>query len=310
MQRYLLRANALTAILLIASVTLAQASDPATSLGAPASQSSDRMIDVPLGPAVKVTIERRGQIVLIGINRPDVRNRLDPDTIEALGRAYFDFNRDSSLRAAVLFGYGASFCRGLDVEAFKEVASGKRALLNGDGFIDPYARKQPALTKPLVVAVHGDTWNGGHELFLAADVRVAAENTEFGQDENLHGRFPGGGATVRFPREAGWGNAMRYILTGEHWTAQQAYRMGLVQEVSPTPESALDRAITIAERIATNGPLGVQRSLASAHSAIDSAEAETLSKVAQQNRSLYKTRDFQEGRDAEAEGRPPVYLGR
>jgi enoyl-CoA hydratase len=82
------------------------------------------------------------------------------------------------------------------------------------------ARTMPILSKPLVVVVHGDTWNMGHELYLVADIRVAAADTRFGQDENTHGRFPGGGATIRFVREAGWGNAMRYILSGAHWSAE------------------------------------------------------------------------------------------
>jgi enoyl-CoA hydratase/carnithine racemase len=91
---------------------------------------------------------------------------------------------------------------------------------------------QPHRSKPVVVVVHGDTWNLGHEIYLAGDIRVAAANTRFGQDENTHGRFPGGGATVRFVREAGWGNAMRYMLTGDHWSAEESYRMGITQQIA------------------------------------------------------------------------------
>jgi enoyl-CoA hydratase len=76
--------------------------------------------------------------------------------------------------------------------------------------LDPFARTQK-LSKPLIAVVHGDTWNMGHELHLVADIRVASADVRFGQDENTHGRFPGGGSTIRFPREAGWGNAMRYM---------------------------------------------------------------------------------------------------
>ena len=179
----------------------------------------------------------------------------------------------------------------------------------GDGLIDPLGKTAPGLTKPLIVAVHGDTWNMAHELFLVADVRVAAANTNFGQDENTHGRFPGGGSTVRFTREAGWGNAMRYILTGDHWNAWEAYRMGTVQEVASTPRSALDEAIEIANKIATSGPLGIKASLASAHLAIDPAQANALSALDAQRSTLYRSHDFQEGREAEAEGRQPLYHG-
>ncbi len=263
-----------------------------------------------MGPDAKITVERRGHIVLIGLNRTYIQNRLDPEATESLARAYFDYDRDDSLRAAVLFGHGDNFSQGVDVEAFKVAAQNNRPLMQGEGFIDPMQRKKPILTKPLIVAVHGDTWNMAHEIFLAADIRIAAEDTNFGQDENTHGRFPGGGGTVRFPREVGWGNAMRYILTGDHWSAREAYRMGAVQEVVPTAKDALDEAIRIADKIAANGPLGIKASLATAHARIDDAEQAALSGLDAQYLALYNTHDFQEGRDAAAQGRAPVYLGR
>jgi enoyl-CoA hydratase len=129
------------------------------------------------------------------------------------------------------------------------------------------------------------------------------------KDENTHGRFPGGGSTIRFIREAGWGDAMRYILTGDHWTAEEAYRMGTVQEVSPTPDAALQKAIELANKIAACGPLGIKTSLASAHLSIDPAEAPALAQLDAQFGVLFRTKDFQEGRNAEAQGRPPVYVG-
>jgi len=261
---------------------------------------STRMANVPYDQRAKITIERKGQTVLIGINRPYIDNRLDPDATESLARAYYNYDRDPSLRAAVLFGYGDRFSRGIDVDAYKAFAQSGKKMMDGPGFIDPLGRTKPALTKPLVVAVHGDTWNMAHELFLVADIRVASEDTEFGQDENTHGRFPGGGSTVRFPREAGWGNAMRFILTGDHWGAKEALRMGMVQEVTPDRDAALAKAVEIASKIAACGPLGIKTSLASSHMALDDSEA-ALGKLDDQYRALYATRDFREGRDAEAE---------
>jgi enoyl-CoA hydratase/carnithine racemase len=161
-----------------------------------------------------------------------------------------------------------------------------------------------------VVVVHGDTWNLGHELYLAGDIRVAAASTRFGQDENTHGRFPGGGATVRFIREAGWGNAMRYMLTGDHWSAEESYRMGVTQEIAATPAAALDAGIAMARKIAACGPLSIKATLASGHHVIDPVEADALSKLDAQYSALYRTEDFQEGRRAEAEGRPPKYQGK
>lgn len=266
---------------------------------------------IPLGPNVKLTIERRGQIVLFGINRPNIQNRIDPETSENLGRAYYDYEHDPTLRVAILFGHGPNFSRGIDVDAFAaRLRQGNSSAPPNPRTIDPLARSGPNLSKPVIVVAHGDTWNMAHELMLAADVRVASEDTTFGQDENTHGRFPGGGATVRFVREAGWGNAMRYMLTGDHWNAQEALRMGEIQMIAPTPEQALDSAIKIATRIAANAPLGIRTTLTSAHLALDHSEPVALSKLGEQYSALYRTQDFLEGRRAEAEGRAPVYTGK
>jgi enoyl-CoA hydratase/carnithine racemase len=268
------------------------------------------LAEVTLESGATLTIERRGQVALFGINRPHIQNRIDPATFRALAKAYHDYDHDPSLRAAILFGHGEHFSQGIDVDAFKSLVATQQPLISGNAVIDPLGKRQPFLTKPLLVAVHGDTWNMADEFFLLADIRIAAANTEFGQDENTHGRFPGGGSTVRFVREAGWGNAMRYILTGDHWSAAEAYRMGTVQEIAPTPEAALAKAAEIANKIAACGPLGIKTSLASAHLAIDPAEAPALAQLDVQYGALYHTHDFQEGRDAEAQHRTPVYLGR
>jgi enoyl-CoA hydratase len=269
-----------------------------------------RMADIPLSSTTKVTIERRGKIVLIGINRPYIQNRLDPEAFLGLAKAYYQYDHDPSLRAAVLFGHGENFSRGIDVNGFQAIAATGRPLISEAGTIDPLAKGDTKLTKPLVVVVHGDTWNMADELYLAADIRIASRDTRFGQDENTHGRFPGGGSTIRFVREAGWGNAMRYMLIGDHWSADDAYRMGLVQQVAPTPEAALQAGIEIATKIAACGPLGIKTTLLSAHLAIDSTESEALSRLDAQYGALYRTEDFKEGRKAEAEGRKPVYQGK
>jgi enoyl-CoA hydratase len=271
--------------------------------------SQTHLAEVPLASGATLTIERRGSVALFGINRPQIQNRIDPETYRALAKAYYDYDHDPSIRAAVLFGHGERFSQGIDVDAFKAVVAANQPWISSAGMIDPLGKRKPFLTKPLVVAVHGDTWNMADELFLLADVRVAAANTDFGQDENTHGRFPGGGSTIRFVREAGWGNAMRYILTGDHWTAEEAYRMRTVQEVSQTAEAAVQKAIELANKIAACGPLGIKTSLASAHLAIDPAELPALAQLDEQFGVLFRTKDFQEGRNAEAKGRRPVYVG-
>ena len=268
------------------------------------------MMDRPRTPTTKVTVERRGQIVLIGLNRPAVHNRIDPETYSGLGNAFYQYDRDPSLRAAVLFGHGDNFSRGIDVDAYQALAASGRSLMRDSETIDPLATRGSRLSKPLVAVVHGDTWNMGHELHLVADIRIAAADTRFGQDENSRGRFPGGGASVRFVREAGWANAMRYMLTGDHWGAVEALRMGVVQTIVSTPAEALQTGIAVAEKIAACGPLGIKATLDSAHLAIEVSQAEAFSKLETQYRALYASEDFKEGRRAEAEGRTPIYQGK
>src|SRR5277367_3192854 len=101
-----------------------------------------------------------------------------------------------------------------------------------------------------------------------------------------------GDATVRFVREVGWANAMCYMLIGEHWSAEEAFRMGVAQNIAPTPDQAMQTEIEAAMRIAACGPLGIKATLASAHLAIESSEGEALSKLEAQYRALYRTEDF------------------
>lgn len=295
--------------LLCLSPSLAQQTGGAPSASAQSEQTA-RMAEIPYTPQAKITVERKGMVVLIGINRPYIDNRIDPEALEGLARAYYDYDRDPSLRAAVLFGHGDRFSKGIDVDATKTFTQSGKKLLDGPGLIDPTGRGKPRLTKPLVISVHGDTWNLAHEIFLAADIRIASDDTDFGQDENTHGRFPGGGSTIRFPREAGWGNAMRYILTGDHWSAKEAYRMGIVQILAPNRDAALGKAIEIANKISAAAPLGTKATLASARMGLEDAESAAMAKLGEQYLALIKTRDFQEGRDAEAQNRQPVYEGR
>ena len=117
-----------------------------------------KLENVPAGPNSKVTIERRGQIVLIGINRPHIQNRIDPETFEKLAEAYYQYDHDLSLRAAILFGHGENFSRGIDVEGFRSLAGTGKPWIASTGTIDPLAKRAPRLTKPLIVVTHGDTW--------------------------------------------------------------------------------------------------------------------------------------------------------
>jgi enoyl-CoA hydratase/carnithine racemase len=276
----------------------------------PSPAAATTLADVPLSASATLTVERRGEIVLLGFNRPFIQNRLDPPTRLRLAETLYQYEHDPTLRAAILFGHGENFSRGIDVDASQAAIAAGRRTVTGSPAIDLLGKSQPHLSKPVVAVVHGDTWNLGHEIYLASDIRIAAANTRFGQDENTHGRFPGGGATVRFVREAGWGNAMRYMLTGDHWNAEESYRMGVTQQIAPTPQAALEAGIAVAQKIAACGPLSIKATLASAHQLVDPVEADALSKLDAQYSALYRTEDFIEGRRAEAEGRPPRYQGK
>ena len=204
------------------------------------------MADIPLSPEAKITVERRGQIVLIGVNRPQTGNRFDPDAFFALAKAYHDFDNDPSLRAAVLFGHGENFSRGIDVDAFAPLARTGKPFAVTDGMLDPFARTQH-LSKPLIAVVHGDTWNMGHELHLVADIRVASADTRFGQDENTHGRFPGGGSTIRFPREGAGGTPCATCSPATTGRAGRL-RMGVIQQIAPSPAKALETGTRLARK--------------------------------------------------------------
>ena len=187
---------------------------------------------------------------------------------------------------------GTDFSQGLDVQSWGA------ALRNGPfqpppNFIDPVATAGPERCKPLVVAVQGHVTRVAHELFLSADIRIAAQDTIFNQGEVTTASFPGGGAPVRFVREAGWSNAMRYMLSGEQWRAEDAYRMGLGQAVTPAGQQ-LDRATEIAKQIAANAPLGVRATMAAARRALSESERIALLTLQPEFGRLLRSEDRQE----------------
>ncbi|KXU82911.1 hypothetical protein CI15_27700 [Paraburkholderia monticola] len=227
-----------------------------------------------------------------------------------MAKAYHAYEEDSSLLAAVLFGHGDHFSAGLDADAFAPALTSGQFNPFLPGLINPLQTSKPRLTKPVITVAHGNTFFMGHELFLAADIRVAAANAVFSQGETQRALFPGGGATIRFVREVGWAQAMRYMLTGDNWTAEEARGMRLVHDISATPESALELGIQLAKKIAAAAPLGTKATLASAHQFIDEGEEKAFAALLPDFVGLMKTEDFQERVRALKEQRPPVYVGR
>lgn len=210
----------------------------------------------------RVLVERHGQVLLIGLNRPEKRNAADLAMLHELAQAYTLLHTDAELRAGVVHGIGEHFTAGLDLrDVGPGLISGSLDLLP-PGTVDPWGLLTDPVAKPVVVAVQGTCLTLGIELALAADVVVAAEGTRFAQLEVARGIMAFGGATVRLPR-LGWGDAMRWLLTGDFFDAAEAHRIGLVQQIVPAG-TQLDAALQLAERIAAQAPLAVQASLANA----------------------------------------------
>jgi enoyl-CoA hydratase/carnithine racemase len=254
-----------------------------------------------------IKVEKRGHLLLVGIDRPEKRNAFDVPMFEAIGRAYGELERDPELRCGVLWARGDHFTGGLDLAQWTSVfASGSMPL--APDALDPLGLKGPPLSKPVVAAVQGICFTIGIELMLATDVRVAARDTRFGQIEIRRGIYPVGGATIRMPREIGWANAMRWLLTADEFSADDAQRVGLVQEVV-APGQQLERAVAIAERIAAQAPLGVRATLASARLALRD-EAEAARRLLPDLLPLLASDDAREGLQSFLERRQARFTGR
>jgi enoyl-CoA hydratase/carnithine racemase len=256
-----------------------------------------------------VSLERDGHVLLIGLNRPEKRNAFNTEMLAELARAYALLESDDDLRAGVLFAHGEHFTAGLDlVDVAPAIAAGADPMPE-DGR-DPW-RLDASWSTPLVAAVHGRCLTLGIELLLAADVRVAAADTRFAQIEVLRGIYPFGGATLRFPREVGWGNAMRWILTGDEFDSEEAHRIGLVQEIAVDGSAALARAREIAHAIADSAaPLGVRATLASAQRARDEGDAAAIAQLRPDVQRLFGSADAAEGVQSFVERRPAKFTGR
>lgn len=257
----------------------------------------------------KISVETRGNILLIGFNRAEKRNALDIDMYNELARAYGELSRNKDLRCGVLYANGDHFTAGLDLPQWAPVfASGKWMDLDDD-MIDPFGLDEDnRCKKPVVMAAQGICYTIGFEMLLAADVRVGTTDLRLAQLEVKRAIFPVGGATVRMFEEIGWGNAMRYLLTGDELSGPEAYRLGLIQELVE-PGQQFDRALFIAERIAKAAPLGVQAALASARKARVHGPQAALSSLFEEIAPLMSSKDSQEGLQAFLERREPNFTG-
>jgi len=252
----------------------------------------------------RITTEVRGHLFLMGIDRTRKMNAFDLPMLRSLIAAYTEYERDDQLRCAVLFAHGDHFTAGIDLTQVRP-----EHFITAPGEIEPMGIYGQARSKPVVIAIHGRCLTIGIELALASDICVAADNTRFGQIEVKRGVFPAAGATVRMAALMGWGNAMRYLLTGDEFDAHEGHRIGLVQEVTPVGKH-LERAIAIAETIAAQAPLAVRATLLSARKSVMEGAAEALKALLPQYHELEKSEDAKEGVRSFTERRTGRFSGR
>jgi len=255
-----------------------------------------------------ITTETRGHVFLIGFHRPEKLNAFNAEMLRALGDAYTRYEEDPALRCAVVFAHGKHFTAGLDLTNVAPLVAGGQALWPEAG-IDPWAIEGRARTKPAIVAMQGRVYTLGIELALASDVRLCSDDATFAQLEIARGIFPFGGATFRAPAQLGWGNAMRFLLTAEPFGAAEALRIGLVQEVV-TADALLARAVTLAETIAAQAPLGVRATIASARLAEQQGPHVAARALRGEIGKLMATDDAREGLQSFLERRAGRYSGK
>jgi enoyl-CoA hydratase len=253
-----------------------------------------------------ITTEVRGSLLLIGVNRPDKMNAFNAAMLRDFSAAYTRLDDEPELRCGVVFAHGEHFTAGLDLmDVAPYVTAGKPIF--PEGGVDPWGIQGRVRQKPVVMATHGRTFTLGIELALASDIRIAAANARFAQIEIKRGIFPFGGGTFRLPEQAGWGNAMRWLLTGDEFGAEEAHRIGLVQEVVPLGQQ-LDRAIQLAETVAAQAPMGVRGTIASARGYL--AEKEAAAALLPVLQELMKSDDAREGLMSFVERRAARFTGR
>jgi enoyl-CoA hydratase len=257
----------------------------------------------------RVTVERDGHVLLIGLDRPDKRNAADWRMLQQLTLAYGELDRDPELRAGLVFGHGDHFSAGLDLEDVAGHIGPDGLDLVPEGGIHPWGMDGRPVTKPVVLAVQGTCLTLGVELALASDIVVAADSTRFGQIEVRRGILPFGGATTRFAARVGWGDAMRWMLTGDPFDAAEALRIGLVQEVVPHGEH-YERGLALAQTIAAQAPLAVQATLANARLAVREGVAAAEGRLQSELVRLAQSEDAAIGLRAFAERSTAEFVGR
>jgi enoyl-CoA hydratase len=258
-----------------------------------------------------INYRTEGYILLIEVNRPEKYNAMTQEMYHQLARAYYKLDRDEGLRVGLVYAIGPHFTSGLDLTDWGGTFdAGKGFPLAKENEIDPfYMMSDARCRKPIVMAVQGYCFTWGLEMMLNTDIRVAASDTRFGMLEVRRGFFPGAGATLRLPREIGWANAQRYMLTGDEISAAEAYRMGLIQHLTE-PGQQFGKALEIAGRVASAAPRGVEAALKSCRTATLEGEQTARAGIYRDIAEVMKSEDMKEGLLSFIERREAVFKGK
>jgi enoyl-CoA hydratase/carnithine racemase len=254
-----------------------------------------------------VLYEKKGSVAYVTVNRPKVLNALNTPTWSDLRTAFEDARDDAAVRGVILTGAGdKAFIAGADINELAQAAAFKAQQSSrfGQQVLDLIEN----LGKPVIAAVNGFALGGGCETAMACTIRIAVETAKFGQPEVMLGLVPGGGGTQRLPRLVGKGRALQLILSGEMITAQEAYRIGLVNEIVPVA-GLIQRAEAILMKIAANAPIAVKFALEAANKGMETSQSEGLLLEASYFGLCAATEDKKEGTTAFLEKRAPQFNG-
>src|SRR5919108_3003176 len=253
-------------------------------------------------------VEKKNSIAYITIDRPKVLNALNMQTMGELRDVFTQIKDDAETRVAILTGAGEkAFVAGADINELQKnnAVQAKAYTHRGQAVLELIEN----LGKPVIACINGFALGGGCELALACTMRLASESAKLGQPEVKLGIIGGYGGTQRLPRLVGKGLAMQMLLTGEMMSAQEAHRIGLVNEVLPAAH-LIPRAEEIAKKIIANGPLAIQYTLEAVNKGMEMPLHEGLFLEATLFAVACSTEDKKEGTTAFLEKRPAVFKGR
>ncbi|MDT4935620.1 MAG: hypothetical protein QOK11_3512 [Pseudonocardiales bacterium] len=264
------------------------------------------------GGTAPVLVELRGHVLVVTLNRPEVRNAINLEVSNLIGDALARADADSDVWALVISGAGdQAFCAGADLKAISrgESIMSDEPIRRRRGFAQYVSHP---IGKPTIAAVNGFALGGGTEITLASDLAVAADVAQFGLPEVRRGILAGAGGTFRLPRQIPRKVAMEAMLTGEPITAQRALELGLVNRVVPQSD-VLDAALELAARVCANAPLAVQATKRIATGIVDGsvpAEDSDWDLSEREAAVVMRSRDAAEGPRAFSEKRAAVWEAR